>query len=90
MIVSRGGSISCGRGAVELTWLSRRQPELWKERQEVDVSGTLEHRLSQMTPEERARDALELAERIRRRIAEYRMTIEHQQQAAEPEADEDG
>ena len=28
-----------------LAWLSRRQPELWKERQQVDVSGTLEHRL---------------------------------------------
>jgi hypothetical protein len=70
-----------------LAWLSRRQPELWRERQQIDVSGTLEHRLSQMTPEERARDALELAEGVRRRLAEYRATIEHEP-AAEPEPEE--
>src|SRR5712692_2499480 len=74
-------------GAAKL-WLSRRQPEKWRERRQVDVSGTLEHRLSQMTPEERIRDAHELVERVRRRLAEYRM-IEHQR-AAEPEADEEG
>ncbi len=70
-----------------LAWLSRRQPELWKERQQVDVSGTLEHRLSQMTPEERAADALELAERVRRRLAEYRQTIEHEP-SPEPETED--
>src|SRR5713101_2949603 len=58
-----------------LAWLSRRQPELWKERQQVDFSGTLEHRLSQMTPQERAEDAIELVTRARRRVAEYRQTI---------------
>jgi len=75
-------------GAAKL-WLSRRQPEKWRERQEVNVTGSLEHRLSQMTPEERVRDARELVERVRRRLAEYRMTIEHQR-TAEPEADEAG
>jgi len=39
-------------GAAKL-WLSRRQPDLWRERRQVDVSGSLEHRLNQMTPEER-------------------------------------
>ena len=42
-----------------------RQPALWRDRQEVNMTGSLEHRLSQMTPEERARDALEFAEQIR-------------------------
>ena len=55
-----------------------------KERQEVDVSGTLEHRLNQMTPEERAADAVELMARVRRRLAEYRQTIEHEP-SPEPE-----
>ena len=59
-----------------------RQPALWRDRQGVNVTGSLEHRLSQMTPEERARDALKLAERIRRRIAELR-TIEHEPKAQE-------
>jgi len=35
------------------------------------------HRIAQMTPDESARDALELVERVRHRLAEYRMTIEH-------------
>ncbi len=74
-------------GAAKL-WLSRRQPERWKERQEVDVSGTLEHRLNQMTPEERAADAVELMARVKRRLAEYQQTIEHVPQAEAPE-DED-
>src|SRR5712691_7555779 len=76
-------------GAAKL-WLSRRQPERWKERQEVDVSGTLEHRLNQMTPEERAADAVELMARVRRRLAEYRQTIEHEAQAETPDEDEQG
>src|SRR6266567_4497178 len=71
-------------GAAKL-WLSRRQPERWKERQEVDFSGTLEHRLNQMTPEERAADAVELMARVKRRLAEYQQTIEHVPQAEAPE-----
>jgi hypothetical protein len=73
-----------------LAWLSRRQPDRWKERQQVDISGTLEHRLNQMTPEERAADALELVARVRRRLAEYRQTIEHEPEPApedQPEAE---
>jgi len=65
-----------------------RQPALWRDRQEVNVTGSLEHRLSQMTMEERVRDAQELAERVRRRIAEYRMTIEHEREVSEGEATE--
>ncbi len=52
--------------------------EKWRERQEVDVTGSLEHRLSQMTPAERAADAIALVERVGRRLAEYRQTIEHE------------
>ena len=70
-----------------LAWLSRRQPELWKDRQEVNVTGSLEHRLNQMTPEERERDARELVERVRRRLAEYRQTIEHEP-SPEPETED--
>src|SRR6266852_5424848 len=40
-------------GAAKL-WLSRRQPDKWKDRQEVNVTGTVAHRLAQMTPDERA------------------------------------
>ena len=73
-------------GAAKL-WLSRRQPDLWRERRQVDVSGSLEHRLNQMTPEERAADAVELMERVKRRLAEYQQTIEHEP-SPEPETDD--
>ncbi len=73
-------------GAAKL-WLSRRQPDLWRERRQVDVSGSLEHRLNQMTPEERAADAVELMERVKRRLAEYRQTIEHEP-SPEPETED--
>src|ERR1700680_1017096 len=53
-----------------LAWLARRQPGLWRERQQVGLTGSIEHRLAQMTPEERMRDALEL---VKRRLAEARM-----------------
>ncbi len=81
-------------GAAKL-WLSRRQPDLWRERQQVDVTATVAHRIAQMSPEQRAADAIELVERARRRIAEYRQTIEHQgepepapESALEPESEE--
>ena len=62
-----------------------------KPTQHIDAehAGSIAHRIMQMTPEERARDAVDLVQRARQRLAEYRMTIEHQR-AAEPEADEDG
>ncbi len=61
-----------------LAWLSRRQPDKWRERQQVDVTGAVAHRLSQMTPDERAQYALELAERARRRLVEAGLISEHQ------------
>src|SRR5712671_3861202 len=69
-------------GAAKL-WLSRRRPDLWRERQQVDVSGSIEHRLSQMTIEERVKDARELVQEAKRRVAEARMTIEHEPPEAE-------
>src|SRR6266851_908111 len=62
-----------------------------KPTQHIDAehAGSIAHQIAQMTPEERARDAVDLVQRARQRLAEYRMTIEHQR-AAEPEADEDG
>jgi hypothetical protein len=59
-----------------LRWLMNRQPTLWRDRREVGVSGSIEHRLAAMTPDERARDAIELMERVRARLAQLR-TIEH-------------
>src|SRR5713101_5500038 len=44
---------------------------------------SLAERLARMTPAERERDALELVERARRRIAEYRQTIEEPEPAVE-------
>ena len=70
-----------------LGWLSRRQPALWKERQAVDVTASVAHRIAQMTPDERARDALDLVQRARQRLAEYRQTIEHEP-SPEPETED--
>jgi hypothetical protein len=58
-------------------WLRNRQPTKWRDRQEVNHTRTLEHRLAAMTPEERAQTALETMERIRARLAAIR-TIEHE------------
>lgn len=41
-------------------WLTNRRPKEWRERREVEVTGTLEHRLAQMTPEQRHARLLEL------------------------------
>jgi hypothetical protein len=41
-------------------WLMNRQPGRWRERREVEVTGTLEHRLAQMTPEQRHARLIEL------------------------------
>jgi len=58
-------------------WLRNRQPDKWRDRQQIDVTGTFKHRLLQMTPDERAAQALDLAERIRRRLADAGVIIEH-------------
>ena len=63
-------------GAAKI-WLNNRQPERWRDKREVNHAGMIEYRLSQMTPEERMQDALELAERVRRVLREAR-TIEHE------------
>ena len=52
------------------------------------MTGSLERRLSQITPEERGRYALELAERARRRLVEAGMTIEHEREVGEGEVTE--
>src|SRR6266849_4943686 len=69
-------------GAAKL-WLSRRRPDLWRERQQLEVSGSIEHQLSKMTLEERVLDARNLVQEAKRRVAEARMTIEHQDEDEE-------
>jgi hypothetical protein len=49
-------------GAAKL-WLLNRQPGRWRERRDVEVTGTLEHRVAQMTPEERRARLLQLQAR---------------------------
>ncbi len=73
-------------GAAKL-WLSRRRPDLWREKQQIDITGTVAHQIAQMTPDERARDALDLVQRARQRLAEYRQTIEHEP-SPEPETED--
>jgi hypothetical protein len=73
-------------GAAKL-WLSRRQPDLWREKQQIDITGTVAHRIAQMTPDERAADAIELLRRARARLAEHAQTIEHEL-APEPEKED--
>ena len=70
-----------------LAWLSRRQPGLWREKQQIDITGTVAHQIAQMTPEQRAQDALDLVQRARQRLAEYRQTIEHEP-SPEPETED--
>jgi hypothetical protein len=71
---------------VALAWLSRRQPELWRqtERLDLNVKGSLTHRLNQMTLEERGALAVEMAAKIRQRLADAGIMIEH-----EPAREED-
>jgi hypothetical protein len=46
-------------GAMKL-WLLNRQPGRWKERQEIDVTLTLEQQIAAMAPEQRKARLLEL------------------------------
>jgi len=89
-----GGGLTIDAKAA-LRWLMNRQPALWRDRQEANVTGTVAHRISQMSADQRAAHALELAERVRRRVEEYRATIEHEpiaepapEPAPEPESEE--
>jgi hypothetical protein len=52
-------------------WLRNRQPAKWRDRQEVNHTGTMDQRLAAMTPDERAADAIELVARIRARLAAW-------------------
>ena len=58
-------------------WLRNRQPNKWRDKREIDHGGSIAHQIAQMTPDERAKDALDLAERVRAKLAELR-TIEHE------------
>jgi hypothetical protein len=49
-------------------WLQNRQPDKWRDRPEINHSGTLEQRILAMTPEERMAGAVALVERIRARL----------------------
>jgi hypothetical protein len=57
-----------GDVGAQKNWLFNRQRERWKDRQSLDVGGTLDVRIANMTPDERAADAVELVERIRARL----------------------
>jgi hypothetical protein len=56
-------------------WLRNRQPAKWRDRQEVNHIGTLDHRLAAMTPEERLADARAFGERLRQALIEGRRLI---------------
>ena len=61
-----------GDVGAQKSWLFNRQRERWKDRQQVDMGGTLDVRLAQMTPDERAADAVALVQRIQARLAAAR------------------
>jgi hypothetical protein len=64
-------------------WLQNRQPTIWRNRQEVSHSGTLEQRLIAMTPEERVADAIALAERVRARLRQPdALLLEHEDEGS--------
>jgi hypothetical protein len=59
-----------------LAWLARRQPDKWREKKEIGITGTIEHRLSQMSMAERIADAEALAARVREVLRDAGRTIE--------------
>src|SRR5216683_8303382 len=70
---SRGrlaGSIACDLHEVRFVVV--------EDAQRRDPASTVAHQIAQMTPEQRAQDALDLVARARQRLAEYRQTIEHE------------
>lgn len=62
-----------GDVGAQKSWLFNRQGMRWRDRQQVEVSGTLEHRISQMTPEQRLERLRELQAKLDRSL-----TIEHE------------
>jgi hypothetical protein len=67
--------------------LQNRQPAKWRDRQQVDLGGTIEHRLAAMTPEERAADARAFSDRVRQALIEARRA-QAEQRTIEGEATE--
>jgi hypothetical protein len=55
-----------------LRWLMNRQPERWRDRRNMEHTGSVDVRLMQMTPDERAADAVALVQRIQARLAAAR------------------
>lgn len=41
-------------------WLFNRDPKRWRDKREIEVSGSIEHQISAMTPEDRMKRLLEL------------------------------
>jgi hypothetical protein len=62
-----------GDVGAQKSWLFNRQRERWKDRQQVDMGGTVDVRLMQMTPDERAADAVALVRRIQASLAASRL-----------------
>ena len=70
-----------------LRWLQNRQPAKWRDRQQVDVGGTIEHRLTAMTEAERAAEARAFSEQLRQALIEARRA-QGEQRTIEGEATE--
>ena len=59
--------------------LKSRRRHIYGDRRELDVTGSIAHQVARMTPAEREADALALAARVNRRLAELTATtIEHE------------
>jgi len=54
-----------GDVGAQKSWLYNRQPERWRDQKQVEHMGSLEHRISLMTPEERIARLRELQEKAR-------------------------
>ena len=61
-----------GDVGAQKNWLNNRQRGRWQERQGVDMGGNIDVRLANMTPDERAADAVALVQRIQARLATAR------------------
>ncbi len=48
------------------TWLYNRKPKEWSNRKQIDIKGTIEQRVNDMTPEERERKLIELKEKMQK------------------------
>ncbi len=78
-------------GAAKL-WLRNRQPERWRERQEVNVTGSIAHRLAAMTPAERGAFAADLVAQAKRRLLEAGVVIDQEPARTaelDPDSDDD-